>query len=134
MVERDQNTCEYCGEALEGRVDKRFCNPSCKSAFHYERSKENGKSLFQKIDEALKTNRRILKNFNKAGKSTVRAEILETAGFKPYLHTHKWKATNGNIYYFCYEFGYYLKKENNRMKYVLVQWQDYMNRQTDINA
>ena len=61
--------CIGCGEAITVRADKKFCKESCKSAYHYVRSSEKEDSLFKNIDKQLKTNRRILKNFNKAGKS-----------------------------------------------------------------
>ncbi len=118
--------CQYCGESLEGRVDKLFCNPSCKSAYHYQKSREKEPRLYNKIDNQLKHNRRILKKFNKAGKATVRKEKLLEEGFNPRYFTHYWKNKKGDIYLFCYEFGFLERKENARAKYVLVQWQSYM--------
>ena len=64
--------CLYCDEKLEGRTDKVFCNPSCKSAHHYKLSQDKEANLYNRIDNQLKLNRRILKNFNKSGKATVR--------------------------------------------------------------
>jgi hypothetical protein len=123
---RNRKECEYCGEELKGRVDQRFCNPSCKSSFHYEKSKNKEASFFQKVDRQLKLNRRILKNYNKAGKATVRSETLLEVGFDPKFFTHYWKNKKGDVYLFCFEFGFLKRKENDREKYVLVQWQDYM--------
>ncbi len=123
----ESNKCLYCREKLEGRVDKLFCNPSCKSAYHYQKSQEKEASLYNQIDYQLKQNRRILKNFNKAGKATVRKEYLLAEGFNPKYFTHYWKNKKGDVYLFCYEFGYLERKENGKSKYVLIQWQDYMN-------
>lgn len=122
-----QRACKGCGELIEGRIDKKFCNESCKSAYHYELSKTNGASMYKSIDTQLKLNRRILKEFNRAGKATVRRQVLLDEGFDPKYFTHYWKAANGNVYLFCYEYGFMKKIENNKEKYVLVQWQDYMN-------
>lgn len=122
-----QRKCQYCGEKLEGRVDKLFCNPSCKSAHHYKISLEKEASLYNQIDKQLKQNRRLLKNFNKAGKATVRKENLLSEGFNPKYFTHYWKNSKGDVYLFCYEYGFLERKENGRAKYVLVKWQDYMN-------
>jgi len=126
--------CIGCGAPITGRADKKFCKESCKSAYHYMRSIEKEDSLFKNIDKQLKANRRILKDFNKAGKATVRKEVLIGEGFNPKYFTHYWKAKNGNVYIFCYDFGYMKKTENGkpacrqgRDKYVLVQWQEYMN-------
>ena len=80
---RDNKECLYCSEKVEGRLDKLFCNPSCKSAHHYQKSLEKEANMYNRIDTQLKTNRRLLKNFNKAGKATVRKEKLLEAGFDP---------------------------------------------------
>ena len=85
-------------------------------------------SLYNQIDQQLKSNRRILKNFNKAGKATVRKEVLMEQGFNPKHFTHYWKNQKGDVYLFCYEFGFLEKVENNKSKYILVQWQDYMSK------
>jgi hypothetical protein len=71
-------------------------------------------------------NRRILKNFNKAGKATVRKEVLIEQGFNPKHFTHYWKNKKGDIYLFCYEFGFLERVESNKSKFILVQWQEYM--------
>ena len=75
--------CIGCGEAITGRADKKFCKESCKSAYHYMKSIEKEESLFKSIDKQLKTNRRILKEFNRAGKATVRKHVLIDEGFNP---------------------------------------------------
>ncbi len=119
--------CSECGKELEGRVDKKFCSSYCRSAYHYQKYLDSDKSLFKQIDDQLKLNRRILKEYNKAGKATVRKEILLNEGFKPKYFTNYWKNSKGDVYLFCYEYGFIERKEHSRPKYVLVQWQDYMN-------
>ena len=120
--------CLDCNKELSGRSDKKFCDPYCKSAYHYKKNKENKPALFTEIDKQLKTNRRILKLYNKAGKSTVKKQILVDEGFHQGYHTHIWYNRNGDTYYFCYEYGYLILKENDIEKYVLVKWQQYMNK------
>lgn len=124
----DSRTCLDCGKELMGRIDQKFCSPYCKSSYHYDRNKSKGDSLFKKIDNQLKLNRRILKNFNKAGKATVRKEVLLKEGFNPKNFTHYYKTKDGNVYLFCYEYGFMQKTENDRTKFVLVQWQNYMDK------
>lgn len=119
-------SCLYCHEPVIGRSDKKFCTPYCKSAYHYQQNKEKEASLFYSIDKQLKTNRRLLKQFNKAGKAIIRKEKLLAEGFDPGYITHYWKAQNGNLYLFCYEFGFMEKIESDVAKYVLVVWQNYM--------
>ena len=127
-MKKSVNQCLDCGAELTGRVDKKFCSPYCKSSYHYDQNKEKEKGLYAKIDSQLKMNRRILKRYNKEGKSTIRRYILTNEGFDPNFFTHYWKAGNGNVYLFCYEFGFMKIIENNTPKYVLVHWQDYMNK------
>lgn len=119
-------SCPNCGEEVIGREGKKFCNPYCKSNYHYERSKKKEDTLFKSIDNQLKLNRRILKNYNKSGKATVRTEELDKHGFDPNYFTHYWKNGKGDVYLFCYEFGFLAKVENGKSKYVLVKWQPYM--------
>mgnify|MGYP006102039565 CR=1 FL=1 len=118
--------CLYCDEVMEGRKDKIFCNPNCKSAYHYTKSQEKEASLYNQIDNQLKLNRRLLKLFNKAGKATIRKEELVSEGFNPKFFTHYWKNKKGDLYLFCYEFGFLERKENGKSKFVLVHWQHYM--------
>jgi len=119
--------CLNCETLIVGRSDKLFCDGYCKSSFHYKKKKEKEKSLFKTIDNQIKTNRRLLKLFNKAGKAVIRKEELIAEGFNPKYFTHYWKNKKGDVYLFCYEFGFLSKTENGKTKYILVKWQDYMN-------
>jgi len=119
--------CLNCEMIIEGRSDKIFCDDYCKSSFHYKKKQGKEKSRYEIIDKQLKLNRKLLKSFNKAGKSTVRKEKLIAEGFNPKYFTHYWKTKKGHVYLFCYEFGFLSKTENGKSKYVLVKWQEYMN-------
>lgn len=119
-------TCLNCEEVFEGRSDRKFCSDYCRSNFHYELKKGSCESFFKKVDKQLKLNRRILKQFNQAGKSTVVADKLIASGFDPNYFTHYWKNRKGDVYLFCYEYGFLKRKENGKVKYVLVEWQGYM--------
>jgi len=118
--------CVECGSEIDGRVDKLFCMPSCKSIYHYKRKKAQKNSLFKKIDKQLKLNRRLLAQFNQAGKSVIRKQNLIQNGFNPKYFTHYWKNKAGDVYLFCYEYGFLRKNERGKEKYVLVTWQKYM--------
>ena len=119
--------CLNCGEKLKGREGKTFCTSYCRSNYHYQKNKEQENNLFTTINKQLRLNRRLLKNYNKAGKAVVRKEALIEDGFNPKFFTHYWKNQKGDVYLFCFEFGFLEKKEAEKEKYVLVQWQDYMN-------
>ncbi len=120
--------CLNCKTELQGRVGKKFCSDYCKSNHNYEKNKGKENSLFKKIDHQLKLNRRLLRDFNRAGKSTVRIEKIVEAGFNPKYFTHYWKNQKGDVYLFCYEFGFLKRTENGNAKYILVEWQKYMDR------
>lgn len=118
--------CLHCNELLIGRVDKKYCNTYCKSAFQYNITQKNTDSIFRKVDKILKNNRKVLKIYNKAGKAVVRKETLEKEGFNPNYFTNYWKSQSGDIYLFCYEYGFLQKKDNYKDKYILIKWQKYM--------
>jgi len=121
-----ERKCLSCNEILEGRRDKKFCNDYCRSAYHYEKNLDKEPTMFQFIERQLKVNRMILKDYNKGGKVTVRKEVLLDEGFNPKYFTHYWKNEKGQVYLFCFEYGFLALRENNRQKYVLVKWQPYM--------
>ena len=118
--------CPNCKEKVIGRSDKIFCTSYCKSSYHYQKDIQKDKNLFRKIDKQIKLNRRLLKLYNKSGKAVVRKEELLKEGFNPKYFTHYWKNQKNDVYLFCFEFGFLEKKENSKSKFVLVQWQDYM--------
>ncbi|HMB99768.1 MAG TPA: hypothetical protein VKN14_01900 [Flavobacteriaceae bacterium] len=118
--------CLNCGKVLEGRSDKLYCDVHCKSSYQYRQTKTKGASFYQKVDKQIKQNRKLLKNYNKAGKATIRALSLHEKGFDPNFFTHFWKNNKGDVYFFVYEYGFLKKGEHGVDKYVLVKWQDYM--------
>jgi hypothetical protein len=123
---KDGKICASCGEILEGRSDKKFCDSYCKSSYHYKTALEEAPKFYNKVDNQLKLNRRILKSFNKAGKATVRREKLLELGFNPNFFTHYWKNNKGDVYFFAYEYGFLKGKEHGVEKLILIKWQDYM--------
>ncbi|QNK78153.1 hypothetical protein [Winogradskyella undariae] len=118
--------CLYCESELIGRTDKKFCDPQCKSAYQYKKSKEQPERFYNKVDNQLKLNRKILKKYNKGGKVTVRANLLTEEGFNSNFFTHYWKNRKGDVYLFAYEYGFLKIKEKNTDKFVLITWQEFM--------
>ena len=74
----------------------------------------------------MKTNRKILKKYNQSGYTTLRKSELTQKGFNPKFFTHYWKNTKGQVYWFCYDFGFLAIEKEGKQKYLIVQWQDYM--------
>ena len=123
---RFQKECLYCNKQLVGRTDKKFCDPQCKSSYQYQQSKEQPERFYNKVDNQLKLNRKILKEYNKGGKVIVRAEVLKAKGFNPNFFTHYWKNNKGDVYLFVYEYGFLKKEEHRIEKFILILWQGYM--------
>lgn len=118
--------CPNCKEEFEGRLNKVFCSVYCKSAYNYEKDKNKPPTRYQSVEKKLKHNRRLLAKYNQAGKATIRKEKLLSEGFDPKYITNWWKNSKGDTYLFCYEYGFLSRTENGKEKYVLIQWQDYM--------
>lgn len=121
---------ENCSKKVEGRSDRQFCSDYCKSEHHYSIRKKSGKTYFKlKVDDVLRTNRKILAKYNVKSKATVRKSVLLEEGFNPRVFTHYWKNAKGDTYLFCYDQGFKEVKDNNKNKYLLVLWQEGMNKQ-----
>ena len=121
----NKGKCPNCNKDIHGRTDKIYCDPYCKSAHQYENRKKQEKLYFE-IDKQLKTNRKILKKYNRIGKTMLRKNVLLDEGFDPNYFTNFWKNTQGDVYLFCYEYGFMALKEGSKDKYLLIQWQPYM--------
>jgi len=119
----DESICLECGEKIIGRIDKKFCDAQCRNSFNNKRKRISEKQIIE-INRILRRNRKILKQFNPEGKTTVRKEYLDKLNFDFKFHTHTFTSKHGNTYKFCYEYGY-LEIENGE-KILIVNEQDYM--------
>ena len=118
--------CLSCNNKVEGRVDKLFCSPYCKSSYHYIKNRNKKMTRFNLIDVQLKRNRSILKHFHKTGKTTILKSELIDKGFNPNYFTNYWKNNNNEVYLFCYEYGFLSLDSLGKNKYLIIDWQDYM--------
>lgn len=123
---RLHKSCLNCGKELRGRTDKKYCDPQCKSSHQYKKEKEQPERFYNKVDNQLRLNRKLLKEYNKAGKVIIRSEVLLRKGFDPKFFTHFWKNKKGDVYLFIYEYGFLKKTEHSVEKFVLIKWQEYM--------
>ena len=114
-----QRVCLACEKELQGRSDKKFCDVYCKSSYQYQQSKLKPSRFYNRVDNQLKLNRKLLKHYNKAGKATIRTEVLIKQGFDPNFFTHFWKNQKGDVYLFVYEYGFLTRKERNIEKFIL---------------
>jgi hypothetical protein len=98
--------CQSCGKTLHGRADKKFCNDYCRNAYN-NNLKTTTSPLVRNINNALLKNRRILEAaLGEEGMQKVPKEKLLQQGFLFKFTTHTYTNKKGNIYFFCYEYGY----------------------------
>ena len=105
MTEGSTQTCAHCGKEIVGRLDKKFCDDTCRNAYHNEQNKDEAAQI-RPVNRILKKNRSILKALNKTGKSKVNKDMLLKAGFDFDYMTRLYTTKKGSTYYFCYEQGY----------------------------
>ena len=121
----EKRKCLICDEEIYGRKDKIFCSTNCKSADQYEKIREKD-LLFFRVDAQLKINRKVLKKHNRNGKTVLRREALHSEGFDPNFFTHFRKTSKGDVYFYCYDFGFLKLKEiagkEVKLKYLIVNW------------
>jgi len=114
--------CAECGNEFTGRLDKKFCDDTCRSAFN-NRKYSNSVQLIRKINRILSKNRKILKQLNPKETTKIRREVMIQMGFNFHYFTNLYETTEGKCYYFCYDYGYLFLNEELIM---LVIRKDYV--------
>ncbi|QQS50103.1 MAG: DUF2116 family Zn-ribbon domain-containing protein [Bacteroidota bacterium] len=107
----EKRNCPVCGDALTGRIDKKFCSDQCRNTFNNQ-AKGYSTGYVREINAILRKNRKILEDLNPNGKTKVHKSQLSRNGFDFNYFTNIYTTKSGNTYYFCYEQGY-LALENN---------------------
>ena len=100
-------TCLECNKPLRGRVDKKFCDDNCRNAYNNKQNSDTN-NYVRNINNALRKNRRILEGIIKPDEELgkcPRIRLLEQ-GFDFRYHTHQYTNKKGQVYHFCYEYGY----------------------------
>ena len=109
----ETKTCLLCEKPLKGRSDKKFCDDYCRAAYNND-LKSAANNNIRNVNNALGKNRRILEGLLPDGEQMVKAnrDKLLHLGFQFKYMTHTYTNQKGNVYHFCYEYGY-LPLENN---------------------
>jgi len=110
---QEPKTCLQCGKILKGRADKKFCDDYCRSNYNNQlKSCEN--NYVRNINNTLGKNRHILEELLPGSEEMrkITREKLLFQGFSFRYITHTYINKKGNIYFFCYDYGY-LPLENN---------------------
>lgn len=124
-----EKKCKECEVLfIAKRKDKIFCSDICRMSFHREKREREQPEIFVRVSKQLNLNRRVLRRFNPGAKVTVRKDHLKAHGFDERFFTHYWKNSKNDVYLFVYEYGFMRLKEKGLDKYVLVTWQNYMNK------
>jgi len=98
--------CRQCGQALHGRLDKKFCDDQCRSVFNNHLNSDIT-STMRSINYILRKNRRILAAIlPPAGKIKITKDKLREAGFDFRYSTHCSEDQRGRTYKVCYDYGY----------------------------
>ena len=105
-MENTPRLCLACNKPVKGRIDKKFCDDYCRNAYN-NKSKIEESAYVRHINQVLKKNRRILEELMGNEEMTKHPKIKFTnKGFDFSYHTHQYINKKGNIYFFCYEYGY----------------------------
>ena len=108
-----ERLCLDCNAVVNGRADKKFCDDQCRTNYNnHLRAEDN--SFLNEINRILKKNRDILRAKNPEGKAKVKRDALVRKGFDFNFHTHTYATQKGQVYFFCYEYGY-LPLENDEL-------------------
>ncbi|MGM0945288.1 MAG: hypothetical protein ACQEW9_08905 [Bacteroidota bacterium] len=103
----EKKLCLNCGEPIQGRIDKKFCDDQCRNNYNYQQYAASN-NLIRRINHSLKKNRNILEAMipegEEMGKTT--KERLLREGFQFKYQTHTYETKKGSIYHFCYDYGY----------------------------
>ena len=107
-MESSSRLCLACGKTLKGRADKKFCDDYCRNAFNNKLKSEES-AYVRRVTQILKKNRRILEELlGNDGMNKQPKTKLVNKGFQFNFHTHQYANKKGNIYVFCFEYGYLL--------------------------
>ena len=112
--------CLDCNTAIKGRTDKKFCDYQCRNNYN-NRLKADDSIYVNSINKILQKNRSILKAQDLSSQQRIKKELLFTKGFNIGFHTHTYTTNAGDVYFFCYEYGY-MSLENE--EFLLVKQEE----------
>lgn len=115
--------CKVCKRKLSGRQDKKFCSTQCRSTWN-NKLNSDANNFMRNVNNVIRRNRRALMKLNPNGKAKVSRDVLMEHGFNFNYFTNEYITKSGNVYRFCYEYGYLELK--NEM-YALVIRKEYVN-------
>jgi len=105
--------CLACGKNIKGRSDKKYCDDYCRNVYNNDLTAASN-NYVRNINNALRRNRRILADCLKENEEMAKTtrDKLVHKGLQWQYHTHTYTNKKGNVYVFCYDYGY-LPLEND---------------------
>lgn len=105
--------CLWCGAALRGRSDKKFCSVNCRNTYNNKKA-DSITRLVKITNHALRKNRNILAELYQSSltENIVSKEILQYKGFQFRYHTETIKEKDRPPLYVLYDFSYQVLGKN----------------------
>lgn len=97
--------CLDCGAKLRGRSDKKFCSDHCRNNYNNNLNRDIN-SLVRNVHSLLRKNRKILSELYLSEKKKIHIDALLVTGYNLNFFTHMVETESGDIYKYCYEYGY----------------------------
>jgi predicted nucleic acid-binding Zn ribbon protein len=112
-IENTPKTCLSCDKPINGRADKKFCDDNCRNVYNNQLNSDSN-NFVRNVINTLRKNRRILEELIPSNESMVRTSLdkMLQKGYQTQYHTHTYTNKKGDVYHFCFEYGY-LKLEGN---------------------
>ena len=107
--------CKDCSKLLKGRIDKKFCNDSCRSNYNNQLNRNEDEAL-KMVNKILRKNKNILKHFYEGTQLELTNDMLTALDFNFKFATHQENDNEGKTYTYCYEYGYYSAEEQIKLK------------------
>lgn len=104
--------CIGCQKPVRGRTDKKFCTEYCRNNYHNQlNAAEN--NMMRNINHVLSRNRKIMQEIlgNNLSVAKVSKEQLLMNGFQWRYFTHQQVNNKGNLFTYCYDYGYRIINE-----------------------
>ena len=106
-----ERQCSFCGKAISGRLDKKFCDDNCRNNYHYVRNKD-ANLLIKAINHTLLKNRSVLAMLCCNAKNIVERQKMEENGFDFNCFTALYKTRKGDDYRLVYDYAYKIIDDN----------------------
>ena len=121
-MQTEKRLCQSCGQILQGRTDKKFCDDGCRNNFNNQQNSVQNKEI-RIINRVLKRNRAILLAILSVGEKPTKVdrEYLLLEGFNFRYMTHQEAGPAGQSYQICYDVGLISLKN---MDYLIVRAKD----------